>query len=75
MPPGVVTVTWTTPLPEGEVTVTEVGVFAVMVASLEPKCTAVAPPRLVPVMTTLCPPPDDPWLGEMGTTASLKEMG
>ncbi|CAM5248202.1 Elongation factor G, mitochondrial [Streptomyces antimycoticus] len=59
-PPGVVTVTGTTPLPEGVVTVTLVASLAVMVASLPPKRTAVAPVRLVPVMTAVCPPADDP---------------
>lgn len=60
VPPGVVTVTGTAPLPEGEITVTEVGVLPVMAAVLVPNRTAVAPPRLVPVMVTVVPPPDDP---------------
>ena len=51
---------------------TEVGVLAVMVAVLVPKCTAVAPARLVPVMVTVVPPPVDPWLGEMGMVLLLR---
>ena len=64
MPPGVVTVTSTVPLPAGEVAVIEVAVSTVMVAALPvPKSTAVAPQRLVPVMVTLVPPPSGRWSG------------
>lgn len=57
------------------VTVTEVALLAVMVASSLPKCTAVAPPRSVPVMTTACPPALDPWPGEMGVARRLLYEG
>ena len=70
MPPGVVTVTPTVPAPEGEVTVIEVAVFAVMVPGLVPNFTAVAPVRLVPVMVTTVPPPVDPWFGEIGMSVA-----
>ncbi|GAA2344875.1 hypothetical protein Scani_33470 [Streptomyces caniferus] len=43
-----------------------------MVAVLVPKCTEVAPPRLVPVMVTVVPPPVDPWLGEIGMVLLLR---
>ena len=57
VPPAVVTVTSTMPVPAGEVAVTEVAVSAVMaVAGAEPNFTEVAESRFVPVMTTLVPP-------------------
>lgn len=70
VPPAVVTVTLTAPLPEGDTTVTLVGVLLVMVASRVPKRTAVAPARLTPVMVTTVPPPLDPWFGLMGMRCS-----
>jgi hypothetical protein len=53
----VVTVTLVRPrLPAGVVTVTDVAVFAVIVAAAEPKSTAVAPPRFAPEIVTEVPP-------------------
>ena len=65
MPPGVVTVTSTAPLPLGAVAVTcPSSVTEKDVADLDPKETAVAPVRWVPAMVT-CPPPDaGPVLGD-----------
>ena len=40
----------------------------VMVAALEPKSTAVAPERLVPLMVTLVPPPVGPLVGLIEVT-------
>src|SRR5271165_699064 len=68
VPPAVVTVTSTTPRPAGAVAVTEVAVFAVMVAAVAPKSTAVAEPRFVPVMTTLVLPVEGPLVGRMLVT-------
>ena len=65
VPPGVVTVTSTVPLPAGEVAVIEVAESAVIVAAFDPKSTALAPSRLVPVMVTLVPPPVGPLVGLM----------
>ena len=63
VPPGVVTVTVTRPADlAGAVTVTLVEVLAVIVASVPPNVTDVAPARFVPVMVTDIPPlvgPDD----------------
>jgi hypothetical protein len=54
-PDGVVTVTSTVPVPLGAVAVMEVAESAVMVAAVEPKSTALALARLVPVIVTLVP--------------------
>jgi hypothetical protein len=74
VPPAVVTVTETSPAPDGETTVTEVGVFAVMVAGLVPNFAAVAPARLTPVMVTMVPPPVDPWFGEIGMDVAPSQL-
>ena len=65
MPPGVVTVTSTVPLPAGEVAVIEVAESDRHVGRRRsvPKSTAVAPVRLVPVMVTPVPPPAGPEVG------------
>ncbi len=69
MPPAVVTVTSTVPVePAGEVATICVEVFETIVAALEPKDTAVAEPRSVPVIVTLVPPAAGPLLGEMPVT-------
>ncbi len=68
VPPTVVTVTSTVPVPAGEVAVIEVAESAVMVAAFDPKSTALAPSRLVPVMVTLVPPPVGPLVGLMLAT-------
>ena len=39
-----------------------------IVAALDPKSTALAPPRLVPVMVTLVPPPVGPLVGLIEVT-------
>ena len=57
VPPGVVTVTSTVPVPAGEVAEIEVALLTTTpVAALAPKCTAVAPVNPVPVIVTLVPP-------------------
>ena len=66
VPPAVVTVTSTVPVPAGEVTVMEVAVSAVTVPAVVPNLTAVAFARLVPVTVTLVPPAPGP---EVGLTA------
>ena len=56
LPPGVVTVTVTVPaFPAGLVTVILVAESALIVVAALPKLT-VAPPRLVPLITTVVPP-------------------
>ncbi len=63
-PPGVLTVTSTIPVPLGAVAVTEVAELTVkVVASAEPKWTALAPVRLVPVIFTTLPPDAGPEVG------------
>ena len=55
MPPGVVTVTSTVPVPGREVAVIEVALLTVkLVAAVAPNLTAVAPVKPVPVMVTGC---------------------
>ena len=64
VPPTVVTLTVTAPLPAGAtavIWVAELTTYAV--AAVPPKLTAVAPVKLVPVMTTLVPPPVGPDVG------------
>src|SRR5580700_9640549 len=56
LPPGVVTVTLTVPVPGGLVTVICVPESAVIVPAAPPKLTPVAPPRLVPLIVTAVPP-------------------
>jgi hypothetical protein len=57
VPPAVVTVTSTVPIPAGEVAVIWVALLtAKEAAALLPNLTAVAPEKLVPVMVTLVPP-------------------
>ena len=70
LPPGVVTVTSTTPAdPDGLVAVTWVALSTVKVdAAVAPKLTADAPVKSVPVMVTEVPPAVDPLLGEMPLT-------
>jgi hypothetical protein len=63
VPPGVVTVTSTVPVPAGVVAMIAVALATVNeLAAVPPNLTAVAPVRLVPVIVTLLPPaagPDD----------------
>ena len=64
VPPGVVTVTSTVPVPAGETAVIELSELTVkLVALVEPNLTAVAPLKLVPVMLTELPPACGRWWG------------
>ena len=69
LPPGVVTVIFTVPDPEGLVTVICVPESAVTFAAAPPKLTPVAPHRLVPVSVTAVPPPVVPLDGDTLVTA------
>ena len=70
VPPTVVTRTSTVPTaPAGAVAVIWVELLTMKpVAGVAPKTTAVAPLRLVPVMTTVAPPAVEPLVGEMPVT-------
>jgi hypothetical protein len=69
-PPGVVTLMSTVPAePAGEVATTWVAVFEVMVAAVDPKLTAVAPDRLLPVIVTDVPHAAGPLTGLTPLTA------
>ena len=69
MPPAVMTVISTVPIPAGAVAVICVALLTVkLLALLAPKRTAPAPIRLVPVMTTLAPPAAKPVAGEIALT-------
>jgi hypothetical protein len=64
VPDGVVTVTSTVPVPAGERAVIELGELTVKLAALvDPKLTAVAPVRLLPLTVTVVPPAAGPSLG------------
>ena len=64
VPLGVVTVTSTIPLPGGEIALIEVALLTVNEdAAIDPKLTAVAPVKPVPVMVTLVPPAAGPVFG------------
>jgi hypothetical protein len=69
VPPAVVTVTSTDPVPAGLVAVTDVSVSAVTDAGVLPNFTAVALPRFVPVMVTEVPPAAGPLIGRIPVTA------
>ena len=69
LPPRVVTVTLTVPVPAGLVTVICVPESAVTFAAAPPKLTPVAPLRLVPVSVTAVPPPVVPLDGDTLVTA------
>ena len=69
VPPAVVTVTSTLPLPGGEVAVIDVAEFTVkLVALLAPNFTTVAPVKPAPVTVTDVPPSADPEVGEIELT-------
>ena len=69
MPPPVVTVTSTVPVPAGDVAVIWVAELTVKpVAGVAPKFTALAPVKLVPVIVTVVPPPVGPAVGERDVT-------
>jgi hypothetical protein len=69
VPPDVVTVTSTVPLPAGDGAVMEVAEFTVKLkAAVPPKCTAVAPENPVPVTVTEVPPATGPEVGATEVT-------
>ena len=69
MPPAVVTLTSTVPVPAGEVAVIWVALITVNEpAALPPKLTPVAPEKFVPVMVTLVPPAAAPVFGATPVT-------
>ncbi len=64
VPLGVVTVTSTVPVPDGEVTVRLVALTTVsVVPAVAPKSTAVAPVKPVPLTVTKVPPAAGPLVG------------
>ena len=64
VPPGVVTVTSTVPVPAGLSAVITVSLTTVkFVAGFVPKSTAVAPVKPVPVIVTMVPPAAGPSFG------------
>ena len=70
MPPGVVTVTSTVPVPEGLLAVIWVAESTVNAeAGVDPKVTAVAPVSPVPVIVTDDPPDATPAVGLTAVTA------
>jgi len=76
VPPGVVTVTSTVPLPAGDVAVISVAETTVtFVAPVVPKSTVVAPIRLVPVMVTGVPPTAGPEAGVTDVTVGTGAGG
>lgn len=69
VPPVLVTVTWTVPMPAGERAVIWVELLTVTFsAEVLPNFTAVAPEKLVPVKITLVPPVVGPAMGEINAT-------
>ena len=74
LPPGVVTVTLTVPVPAGLVTVICVLESAVILAAAPPKLTPVAPLRLVPVIVTAVPPAVVPLDGDNPVIAGAGTM-
>ena len=69
VPPGLVTVMSTVPLPAGEVAVIDVGELTVKpVVLVAPNFTAVAPVKLRPVIVTEVPPAPGPDTGEIDVT-------
>jgi hypothetical protein len=70
VPPGVVTVTSTVPVPVGEVALMLVALLTVKLeAAVVPNFTALAPVKPVPVTVTVVPPVVGPELGPMPVTA------
>ena len=65
VPVAVVTEMWTEPVPGGAVAVIDPGELRVNdVALAEPKWTALAPPKLLPVIVTVVPPATGPSFGD-----------
>ncbi|PIT03973.1 hypothetical protein TSA1_26775 [Bradyrhizobium nitroreducens] len=72
VPPAVVTVISTVPVPAGDVAVIEVAELTVKpVAAVAPNVTALAPERFVPVMTTVVPPVCGPAVGAIDVTVGV----
>jgi hypothetical protein len=71
VPPGVVTLTSTTPVPAGDVAVIEVAELKVKLAVVAPNVTAVTPVKLVPVTVTDVPPARGPAVGEIDVTVGV----
>ena len=66
VPPGVVTLMSTAPVPAGEVAVIEVAEMnEKLVAAVTPNVTAVTPVKFVPVIVTVVPPAVGPAVGEI----------
>jgi hypothetical protein len=69
VPPGVVTVISTVPVPAGDLMVSVVAELTVRtVPAVEPNLTAVAPVNPVPVTVTVVPPATGPAAGEIPVT-------
>jgi hypothetical protein len=71
VPPAVVTVTSTVPVPFGDFTVVVVPEWPRIVAAAEPKCTDLGLAKFLPVMVTLVPPAVDPLAGEILVTTGF----
>ena len=69
VPPGVVTATFTVPLPGGLTTVICVAESEVIIPADPPKLTMVASARAVPVIVTEVPPAAGPVAGKTPLTA------
>ena len=68
VPPGVVTLTSTVPVPAGAVAVIDVAELNVKLADVAPNVTDVTPVKLVPVIVTLVLPALGPLVGEIDVT-------
>jgi len=75
VPPEVVTVTVTAPLPGGLLTVIRLPESEVIVPAAPPKLTRLAPDRLLPLIVTEVPPPVGPLAGESPVTAGCAGGG
>ncbi len=80
VPLGVVTVTWTVPLPAGATAVITLSETTVNeVAAVAPNFTDVAPVKWLPVKVTDVPPVLGPWVGliplRVGTTKGARLCG
>ena len=72
VPPGVMTVMSTVPVPAGLVAVIEVALLTVYeVAEVPPNLTAVAPVKPVPVIATDVPPAVGPDVGDLPVTVGI----
>ena len=72
VPPGVVTVISTVPVPAGDFMVREVGEATTRtVPAVDPNLTDVAPVKPVPVTVTVVPPAAGPPVGEIPVTVGM----